>query len=139
MEFIHNYKFKNEATSNMKNYHVLSSIGLDIVGIYLRDGPFSSDVEIVNLHPSKGKHWVAYINENFSDSYGCFYPKKLSRFIINQNGYCFYSEYKIQDLTSKRNSYCASYCLYLINLTKALGIGFESAVLNVYYQMIQER
>ena len=28
----------------------------------------------------------------------------------------------------------ASYCLYIIHLTKALGIDFKSAVLNLYYQ-----
>ena len=34
---------------------------LDNVDIYLRDGPFSSDIGIVNLRSSKGTHWVAYI------------------------------------------------------------------------------
>ena len=55
---------KNKATSNIKSYQVLCSIGLNNVGIYLRDGPFESDIRIVNLHPSKGTHWVVYINEN---------------------------------------------------------------------------
>ena len=50
---------KNKATSNVKIYEVLKKIGLDSkVGIYLRDGPFLSDIGIVNLHPSKGTHWV---------------------------------------------------------------------------------
>ena len=101
---------------------------------YLGEWPFSSDVGIVNLHPSKGTRWVAYINENFFDSYGCSPPQRLSKFIIERNGLCFYSEYKIQGLTSKRDSYCASYCLYIIYLTKFVGIDFKSAVLNIYYQ-----
>ena len=102
------------------------------IRIYLRDGPFEYDIGIVNLHQSRGTHWVCYINENYFDSYGCVPPKKLSKFIIKQNGYCVYSEYQIQ----KNGSYCASYCLYIIDLTKVLGIDFKSAVLDLYYQMI---
>ena len=129
-DFIKKYKLKNKATSNIKIQQVLDSIGLINVGVYLRDGPFKSDIGIVNLHPSKGTHWVCYINENYFDSYGCVPPKKLSKFIIKQNGYCLYSEYQIQ----KNDSFCASYCLYIIYLTKVLGIDFKSAVLNLYYQ-----
>ena len=134
-EFVCKHKLKNKATSNIKIYEVLKNIGLDSKGgIYLRDGPFSSDIGIVNLHPSKGTHWVCYINENYFDSYGCVCPKKLSKFIIKRNGYCLYSEYKIQGLTSKRDSFCASYCLYIIYLIKVLGIDFKSAVSNLCYQ-----
>ena len=129
-DFIKRYKLKNKATSNLRNQQVLSSLTLKDVGIYLRDGPFKSDIGIVNLHPSKGTHWVSYLNENYFDSYGCAPPKKLSKFIIKRNGYCLYSEYQIQ----KNDSYCASFCLYLIYLTKVLGKDFRSAVLNLYYQ-----
>ena len=108
------------------------SLSLNNVGIYLRDSPFKSDFGIVNLHPSKGTHWVCYINESCFDSYGCVPPKKLSNFIIKRIGYCLYSEYQIQ----KTDSYCTSYCLCIIYLTKVLGIVFKSAVLNLYYQMI---
>ena len=129
-EFIKNYKLKDKATSNIKIYQVLDSIGLNSVRSYLRDGPFKSDMGIVNLHPSKGTHWVCYIDENYFDSYGVVCPKKLSKFIIKRNKYCLYSEYQIQ----KIDSYCASYCLYIIYLTKIVGIDFKSAVLNLYYQ-----
>ena len=121
---------RNKATSNIKIQQVLSSLSLKDVGIYLRDGPFESNIGIVNLHPSKGTHWVCYKNENYFDSYGIVCPKKLSKFIIKQNGYCLCSEYQIQ----KNDSYCASYCLYIIYLIKVLGIDFKSAVLNLYYQ-----
>ena len=131
-DFIKKYNLRNKATSNIKIQQVLDSIGLDNVNIYLRDGPFKSDIGIVNLHPFKGTHWVCYINENYFDSYGIVCPKKLSKSIIKRNGYCLYSEYQIQ----KNDSYCASYCLYIIYLTKVLGIDFKSAVLNLYYQMI---
>ena len=43
---------------------------------------------------------------------------------------------QIQDLTGKRDSYCASQCLYKIYSTKVLRIDFESAVPTLYYQII---
>ena len=128
-DFVKKYNLKNKATSN-KKIKVLSSLGLSDVGIYLRDGPFESHIGIVNLHPSKGTHWVCYINENYFDSYGVVCPKKLSKIIIKRNGYCLYSEYQIQ----RNDSFCASYCLYIIYLTKVLCIDFKSAVLKLYYQ-----
>ena len=130
-DFIKKYNLRNKATSNLKIQQVLSFLFLDGVGIYLGDGPFKSDNGIVNLHPSKGTHWVCYINENYFDN-GCGPPKKLSRFIIKRNGYCLYSEYQIE----KNDTFCASYCLYIIYLKKVLGIDFKSAVLNLYYQRV---
>ena len=129
-DFVHKQKLKNKATSNIKIQQTLDCIGLDNVGIYLRDDPFSSNIGIVNLHPTKRTHWVCYINENYFDSYGCVCPKKLSKFIIKQKGFCLYSEYQIQ----KNDSFCASYCLYIFYLTKVFAIDFKSAVLNLYYQ-----
>ena len=131
-DFIKKHKLKDKATSNIKIQQVLGSIGLYNVGIILRDDLFSTDIGIVNLHPSKGTHWVCYINENYFDSYGCVPPKKLSKFIIKRYGYCLYSEYQLQ----KNDSFCSSYCLYIIYLTKVIGIDFKSAVLNLYYQSI---
>ena len=139
-DFVKKYNLKNKATSNMKIYEVLKNIRLNTkVGVYLRDGPFSTDIGIVNLHPSKGTHWVCYINENYFDSYGVSTPKKLSEFIIKRKGYCLYSENQIQ----KNDSLCASYWLYIIYYIftiiyyiKVIGIDFKSAVLNLYYQMI---
>ena len=69
-EFIKKHNLKSKATSNIKIQPVLSSLSLNDVGIYLRDGPFESDIGIVNLHPSRGTHWFSYINENYFDSYG---------------------------------------------------------------------
>ena len=57
-DFVVKNRLKNEATSNLKIYEVLCSIGLNKVGIYLRDGPFESDIGIENLHPLKRTHWV---------------------------------------------------------------------------------
>ena len=97
-DFIKKHNLRNKATSNIKIQQVLSSLTLNDVGIYLRDGPFKSDIGIVNLHPSKGTHWVSYLKENYFDSYGCAPPKKLSKFIIKRTGYCLYSEYQIQKM-----------------------------------------
>ena len=126
------FDLKNRATSNVKIQQVLSSLSLNDVGIYLRDGSFKTDIGVINLHPLKGTHWTCYVNENYFDSYGCVCPKKLSKFIIKRNGYCLYSEYQIQ----KNDSFCGSYCLYVIYLKKVLGIDFKSAVLNLYYQRL---
>ena len=57
-DFSKKFNLRNKATSNLKNQHVLSSLSLHDVGIYLRDGPFSRDIAIVNLHPSKVTYWV---------------------------------------------------------------------------------
>ena len=44
----------------------------------------------------------------------------------------------IQNIKYKKNdSFCASYCLYIIYLTKNVGIDFKSSVLNLYYQVIK--
>ena len=52
-EFIKKHNLRNKATSNIKIQQVLSSLSLKDVGIFLRDGPFSNDIGIVNLHPKK--------------------------------------------------------------------------------------
>ena len=89
-DFIENYGLKNKRTSNVKIQQVLSSLGFNDVGIYLRDGLSKIDIGIVNLHPSKGTHWVCDINEKYFDSYGCVCPKKLSKLIKKRNGHCLY-------------------------------------------------
>ena len=71
-DFIKKHNLRKKATSNNKIQQVLSSLFLDDVGIYLRDGPFSSDIGVGNLHPSKGTHWICYINENYFESYSLF-------------------------------------------------------------------
>ena len=94
-EFVHEHDLRNEATSNIKINKVLKNIGLySKVGIYLRDGPFSSDTDFVNLHPSKGTHWVCYIEDCYFDSYGCSPPKKLLNYLKNKHKKCIYSEYQ---------------------------------------------
>ena len=56
---------------------------------------------------------------------------------MERNEQCLNSEIKIQVLASKKDSYCANYCLYIIHLTNVTGLDFKIAVLSLYYQMIQ--
>ena len=93
IDFIIKYSLKNKATSSTKNHQIFSSLALNNVGIYLRDGPFTTDVGIVNLYPTKGTNWDAYIVQNYFDSYGCSPPQKPSRIIIERHGHCLCSEY----------------------------------------------
>ena len=104
------------------------------VGINLKAGPISSDIGIFNLHWPKGTHWVVYINDTYFDSCGCSHPIKLSKFIRKQHENGEYSEFELQGFTNKKDSYCAAVCLIIIYLTKVVGIDFESAVLNYFYQ-----
>ena len=88
-KFVHKLNLKNKTTSSLKRNEILKKIRLHSkVGISLRDGPFSSEIEIVKLHHSKKTHSVCYINENCFDNYSVVCPKKLSNFIIKRNGYC---------------------------------------------------
>ena len=50
-DFVNTYKLKNKATSNTKIQQTLSSLSLNDAGMYLRNGPISSDIGIVILHP----------------------------------------------------------------------------------------
>ena len=91
-DFVRKHDLENKTTSNKKIQQVLWSLSLDVVGSYLGDGPFISDIGIVKLHPSKGTHWVCYMNEIYFDSYGCAPLQKQFKFIIKRNGYSLYSE-----------------------------------------------
>ena len=97
-DFVHKHKLKNKATTNIKIQQILSSLSLNKVGIYLRDGLFKSDIGIVNLNPSKGTHWVCYINETYFDSYGCSPPNKLSKFIIKRNGIVYVQKIRFKKM-----------------------------------------
>ena len=76
-DFIRKCKLEIRAASIIKNYQVLSSLSMNDIGIFLRDGSFKTDIGVVNLHASKGTHWVLYMNENYFDSYGSVCPKKI--------------------------------------------------------------
>ena len=82
-DFVQKYNLKNKSKSIMKIYKVLKKTGLDSkVWIYLRDGDLSTNFGIVNLHPSRGIHWVCFFKDCFFFSYGCSLPKKLPNYLI---------------------------------------------------------
>ena len=83
MEEKSNIKYKN--TTSTWFYWITN------VGTYLGYGQFSSDIGLVNLHPSKGTHGVSYIHEKYFDSYGCVCPKNLSKPFSKRIGHCLYS------------------------------------------------
>ena len=66
-----------------------------------------------------------FVNEIYFDSYGCPPPLNITKQM--KNSFC--SEYQIQN----NDSFCAAYCLYILSFTNI--IGFENAVLNLYYQV----
>ena len=74
------------------------------------------------------------IHDSYFDSYVITPPNTLSKFIIKRNGNYLFSENKMQSLTNKKDSFCEAYCLYLNYLTKVIGMGVKSAVLNINYQ-----
>ena len=90
----------------------------------MRDDIFTTTSGILNLHPTKGTHWVMFVNEFYFVSYGCPPPTNILNHIKKGN----YSEYQIQ----KNDSYCAAYGLYVLYLTQTIGL--KNAVLNLYYQ-----
>ena len=106
-EFVEKYGPKDEATSNVKIKEILDILKLNSTGIYMRDDKFTTPSGIVNLHPTKGTHWVMFVNEFYFDPYGC--PPSLIIMSFINNG--FYSEYQIP----KNDSYCGAYCLCLIS------------------------
>ena len=91
-DFFQKYGLKNKATTNIKTYQVLSSLSWSDIGMYLRDGPFESELGIVNLHPPRGAHWVAYLNHYYFYSYACPPPRKLLNYIKSKHGKCLYSD-----------------------------------------------
>ena len=83
--------FQNKGAKNSKSFlkkqQIISSVALSEVGISLRDGPLTTDIRIVNLHPSIGKHPVIYINQNCFDSFGGTPPRKICKIIIKKTNW----------------------------------------------------
>ena len=59
-DFVEKYGLKNEATSNVKIKENLKLMNITECGIYMRDNKFNTTSGIVNLHPTKGTHWVMF-------------------------------------------------------------------------------
>ena len=76
-EFVGKYRLTNEATSNVKIKENLDILKLNSTRIYMRDDKFTTSSGIVKLHPTKGTHWVMFVNEFYFDSYGCPSPTNI--------------------------------------------------------------
>ena len=66
-------------------------------------------------------------------TFGCPPPKYFLKHLKNCHKICVLPDHQIQ----KNDSFCGSYCLYIIYSTKMIGIDFISAVLNLHYKMVQ--
>ena len=77
-EFVNKYGLKNEAPSNVEIKEILKLMNTSC-GIYMRDDKFTTTSGIVNLHPTKGTHWVMFTNQNYFDSYGCPPPLNITK------------------------------------------------------------
>ena len=80
-EFVEKYGLKIEATSNIKSFKNLTLMNITECGIYMRDYKFTTMAGIVNLHQTKGTHWVMFINEYYFNSHGCPSPLNIMSFI----------------------------------------------------------
>ena len=110
-EFVEKLNLKNKASSSMKFKKALNNLGLN-TNSNVRGSEGTSKEETLYLHPTKGTHWVLYVNIYYFHSYGLPTTKSLSDFIIKGIGISFYSEYKLQI----RDTCCFSYCLKLFHL-----------------------
>ena len=116
-DFIHNYRVQNKATSIKKTHQLLSYLHLNDVGIYWIESPFIWNMGVVILYPSRGMHWVLYVNQSHFDA-KCASPReKLSKF-NNTKWVIFIIEHR-------REFYCAAYCLYTNYLPKVAGMDFK--------------
>ena len=110
--FIEKYKIKNQATLNKNIQQVVCSFSLKNVGIHLRDGPCQFDIGIVNSHPTKRTHFLAYITGNYFDSYVCSLikhskvtqtkrSKKGSNTKIDNNSHCEHEHKRAQKIPKR--------------------------------------
>ena len=83
---------------------------------------------IVNLHPSRGTHWVLYIKDCYFDSCGCPPTKELLNYLKIKHKKCFYSDYLIQ----KNDSFCASYSLYILKILLKIIIILKIIILKIF-------
>ena len=68
-EIVNMYGLQDQATSNIKIKEVLDKLTIP-AGNYMTDDTFTTTAGAVNLHPTKGTHWVMFTNKNYFDSYG---------------------------------------------------------------------
>ena len=65
----------------------------------MRASKYTRKVGAVILHPSKGTHWITYINEHYFDSYGCCPSLRISQFIKKNFESVFFLKIKSKEKT----------------------------------------
>ena len=93
-------------------------------GIYIRDDKFNTTSGIVNLHPTKGTHWVMYRNQNYFDFNGCPPPLNITKKLIMVS---------IQDIKFRKMIVIVQrtvYMFYISHKLKALNCSFKFILSN---------
>ena len=88
--------FVKVATSNVQIKEILNELNIP-AGIYMGDDASTTKRGIVYLHPTKGRHWVMLVDQNYFDSYGCAPPNNLLNQIKRSRLIVF-----IQNIKSKK-------------------------------------
>ena len=124
-EFVEKYGLKNEALSNVKK-EILDKLTILVAsptGIYMRDDKFTTTSGIVNLHPTKGTHWVMFVNEFF------FIHMDVHLQLIYL---ITLKKVSIQNIKFRKMIVIVQRIVYMFYITQF--IGFKNAVLNLYFQ-----
>ena len=96
--------------------------------IYMRDSEISIRDGINSLHPTKGPHWVRYIDKYHFASCGCTPLKNFSNSIIQKSKHGLVQETRFK----KKIDTVVHIVQIFFQLTKKLKIGFKNAVLHSY-------
>jgi hypothetical protein len=132
VDFMKRYKLENAATSNVKISEVINKLGVKDFNIYMGNDKLTTKQGIINMHTTKGTHWVCYIINNKQNKYFDSYGQKPNQNIAKQLKPLIYSTYKIQSI--KNDNKCAAYCLYILYLVNVRHYNFEKACTSLYYQ-----
>ena len=130
-EFNPKYSFLKKAISNIENQQIPSNK----VKFFLRDGPFISDVGIVNLHPSKGTHWVLYINKIFLIHRVVHYQTNCLSLMLNEMHFGCILSTNSKALDQKEMLFVLL-IVHVYFFTTTLGMLKKSAVLYLYCQTV---
>ena len=89
----------------------------------MRVDKFTTTSGIVNLHPTKGTHWVIFVNE-FSFDYMAVHLQLIYLITLKK--------VSIQNIKFRKMIVIVQRIVYVLSLTQI--VGFKNAVLNLYHQ-----
>ena len=88
-------------------------------GIKVRDGQFTTNAVVVNVHPTKRLHWVAYTGERSFESFGSPPPINIVAYIEK-----LMEIVEIAKIKSKRKVFSGQLSTLFIILNAELGTKF---------------